>query len=84
MVGSLIVTAGTITATAAIDNVRSDRDDRRENLRFVRERSSSELQERPFQEIDLRGRNLNSLKLEASVFDQADLSGAKLAGTKLG
>jgi len=55
------------------DDVRSDREARQENLRYVRDRSSEQLVDRPFQGIDLRGENLNGLKLE-----KADLSAANL------
>lgn len=55
------------------DDVRSDREARQENLRYVRDRSSDQLLDRPFQGIDLRGANLNGLKLE-----KADLGAATL------
>ncbi|MEO5319072.1 pentapeptide repeat-containing protein [Arthrobacter sp. CC3] len=56
------------------DDVRSDREARQENLRYVRDRSSDQIVDRPFQGIDLRGENLNGLKLEKADLGAADLA----------
>jgi hypothetical protein len=54
-----------------------------ENLRFVRDRSSTATQPRPFRQFDLRGMNLAALQLKGANFVEADLSGANLTGTDL-
>ena len=87
-----------------VDNRRSEREaemastladeaDRRENLRFVRERSSDEAVDRPFAHMDLRDQNLAELDMSGANLRHAslvgvelggaDLSGADLAGTTL-
>ncbi|MGO4188565.1 pentapeptide repeat-containing protein [Pseudarthrobacter sp. TAF60_1] len=85
-----VVAAWSVSEQARIDDIRSEREGQREelrsarearqeNLRFVRDRSSSQVVERPFQEIDLTGQNLTGLKLSG-----ADFSGAVLKDAKLG
>lgn len=61
----------------------ADEGDRRENLRFVRERSSPEKIDRTFNGIDLEGRNLGGLDLAGANFEAADLRNTRLGKTKL-
>lgn len=77
----------------AIDDARSNREDRREDLRFIRDRSSGETIERPFRNMDLSEQNLAGLQLNGADFQSAkmtradlafaDLSGANLFGANL-
>lgn len=83
-----------------IDNFRSDREaaaaerlateaDRRENLRFVRERSGPQEIERPFRSMDLTEQTLSGLTLRGADFSSAslartDFSYAALDGAKFG
>lgn len=80
-----------------IDDARSDREqnaaasqasaaERLENLRFVRDPSSSkpeDAEQRPFAGLDLRGQQLAGLKLANADFTGADLRGADLTSTDL-
>jgi hypothetical protein len=66
-----------------VDGSRSDRADRLENLRFVRDRSSSTQQDRPFSGIDLTETNLSGLSLARADFKGARLDGARLTLTSL-
>ena len=47
---------------------QSEEADRRENLRFVRDRSGAATVERPFQNMNLHGQNLVGLQLEGANF----------------
>lgn len=65
-----------------VEDNRSDRQERLENLRFVRDRSSSTQLDRPFSGIDLAEMNLSGLSLAAADFKGARLDGVRftLAG----
>jgi uncharacterized protein YjbI with pentapeptide repeats len=61
------------------DAKAEDRQERLENLRFVRERSSPDKdQPRPFRGLDLEGQNLSGLRLEKAQLVGANLHGADL------
>lgn len=92
LVSGLIVGCAVILGQALVDDARSGREIAaaqlladeaacRENLRFVRDRSSEEAVERNFQDIDLREQPLAGLNLTAAEFLGADLTGANLTGT---
>lgn len=79
-----------------MDDRRSDREQRQDNLRFVRELSLDPDSTRgrlPFRSIDLTGMNLSLLSLpdadfsgallDDAVFEGADLSGGLFAGASL-
>lgn len=77
-----------------IDDARSDREgriareqdelaERRENLRFVRDRSTQDDVSRPYGGMDLRGQNLSGLNLSGANLEGAKLDGASLIGTNL-
>lgn len=93
LISGAVVAAGATLATASLDDRRSVREDKRENLRFVRERSSEKAEPRPFNHFDLARQNLSGLHLDGadflganlreSVLFQAHLKGAQLAATDL-
>ncbi len=58
-------------------------DQRISDLHFVRDRSSTWYQDRPFRQFDLRDMNLAGLELRGVDFVEANLSGANLTGTVL-
>jgi uncharacterized protein YjbI with pentapeptide repeats len=61
------------------ESQRADNDQRLENLRFVRERSSDDpSQPRPFRGLDLANQNLSGLRLPQAQFVEADLAKADL------
>lgn len=60
-----------------------DQDLRISDLQFVRDRSSTWYQDRPFRYFDLRDMNLAGLELKGVDFVGANLSGANLTGTVL-
>lgn len=67
-----------------VDNQRSDREQRLESLRFVREHS--ELNEdllKPFGGLDLRGMNLSLLRLSKADFAASNLSKAQFVGADI-
>lgn len=87
LISGLVVASLSVWAQAGLDDRRSEREmaaaelsaaeaDRRENLRFVRERSSSVAEPRPFQGMDLRYENLSGLALEQADFEGAHMTGA--------
>lgn len=91
---AVAISAFFLATQAWLDDARSDREqqraeamndsaDRRENLRFVRDRAGIEVVERPFQGIDLRGQVLSGLQLEGADFEQARLGEAFLFTTNL-
>ena len=94
LVGLVVAVIG-VWAQRGLDDERSAREsqseDRRaeqairvENLRFVRDRSSSDPDTpRPFRGLDLRGQELGGLELRGADFSDADLTGASLAGADL-
>lgn len=61
---------------ARIDDDRNDREDTREDLRFVRERSSPDRMDRPFFGMSLKRQNLSGLRLSYADFRMAELEGA--------
>lgn len=62
-----------------IDDQRSAREELRENLRFVRERSVGAEVARPFRSMDLTGQNLSGLELPRADFTGATLIRANLS-----
>lgn len=81
---ALLIGGVLLGGQALIDDGRSDREaaraddlamlaDRRENLRFVRERSTVVALERPFQGMDLTEQNLSGLSLSGANFGNAEL-----------
>ena len=83
VISGSVVAVWTVSEQARIDDLRSDREERQENLRFVRDKSSTQLVDRPFQKIDLQGQNLNGLKLARADFSGASLENAQLQFTDL-
>lgn len=83
LVSGAIVAAATMLGQAALDDDRSSREERLENLRFVRERSSEVKQDRPFRGMDLKEINLAGLQLSAADLTAADLTASDLTGTSL-
>lgn len=93
LVSGALVAAASMLGQAALDDQRSSREERLENLRFVRERSSEETANRPFRGIDLKRQSLDGLRLAGAdlsfaelgqtSFFSADLSKATLAFAKL-
>lgn len=66
------------------ENQLQQQAERLENLRFIRERSSTDAsQPRPFGRLDLRGQSLSGLQLAGAHFEDSDLEGASLFGTTL-
>lgn len=63
--------------------VMADEADRRENLRFVRERSSEQATDRPFTNMDLVEQNLASLDMAQADFENAKLMRAFMPGVNL-
>lgn len=101
---ALLIGAILLVGQAVLDDARSDRErlaavsrdqfqTRIENLRFVRDRSSATLVERPFQHMDLTLQNMSGLtlteanftgsELEVADFNDADLRGVNLSETYL-
>lgn len=69
-----------------LDDRRSDREQRMENLRVVREYSLTdriEVPTKPFMGLDLQGMNLPLLDLSWSIFDGSDLSHASLVAANM-
>jgi uncharacterized protein YjbI with pentapeptide repeats len=77
-----------------LDDARSERElraatttadeaDRRENLRFVRERSTTQAAERPFHSMDLADQNLSGLLMAGADLASANLASARLEGADL-
>lgn len=90
----LLVASASVLYQSHLDNERQNladiREDarqlqsaRQENLRFVRDRSSSKPMERPFATIDLEGQNLAGLTLNKADFTDANLRSVELVGTKV-
>lgn len=67
---------------AAAAELQADAE-RRENVRFVRERSSAETLERPFSRIDVMGQNLSGLNLGRADFREASLIDTDFTGSDL-
>ena len=93
---ALLIAALVLVGQKWVDDSRADRDhaiaaeqnrqaQRLENLRFVRDRSSPDVQNqpRPFAGLDLAGMNLAGLYLIGADFSAADLEGANLSLTEL-
>ncbi|WP_178997029.1 pentapeptide repeat-containing protein [Paenarthrobacter nitroguajacolicus] len=74
MVSGSIVAVLSVFVQVHFDDVRSDKEARQENLRFVRDRSGLEQTLRPFATLDLAGQSLAGLHLEEANFRDADLS----------
>ncbi|WP_372699731.1 pentapeptide repeat-containing protein [Arthrobacter sp. JSM 101049] len=83
LIAALLVGILSLQIQAGLDDRRSDQDDRRENVRFVRDRSSEQVLDRPFRSIDLKGQLMPGLKLNKADFQGANLSGANLEKTDL-
>lgn len=78
LVSGAVVAAASMLGQSALDDDRSSREERRENLRFIRERSSSDKQDRPFGAMDIRDQNLSGLLLVESDFTDSDMSNSNL------
>lgn len=87
LISGIVVALGSLSGQALVDDQRSTREsaaaqlsadeaDRRENLRFVRERSD-DVANKPFGSMDLVGQNLVGLRLPNANFDNAKLSETK-------
>lgn len=87
LLSGAVVAAGSLYGQTLVDDQRSEREtviaqrmadeaDRRENLRFVRDRSADDLTPKPFSDIDLTGQSPRGLKL-----NRADFNGAVLTET---
>lgn len=70
-----IVAIASVGFQSHLDDRRSEAEERRENLRFVRSLATSDVRERPFQSIDLEGQPLGGLNLEDALLTDANLSG---------
>lgn len=80
------------TREAATAEMLASQADVRENVRFVRDRSSEQIVDRPFSNIDVRDSSLIGLKLtkadfrlaiaNSTDFSDADLKGADFSGIK--
>jgi uncharacterized protein YjbI with pentapeptide repeats len=92
LIAGMVIAIATVWSQAYIDDsrevatnerevARENEADRRENLRFVRERSSDTATERPFKSLDLEGQNLSGLRLSGAAFDNANLKNTNLMGT---
>jgi Pentapeptide repeats (8 copies) len=66
-----------------LEDQRNAAAERLENLRFIRDRSSSAAASRPFGSLDLRGLQLAQLHLVGATFTDADLTRAILSSTDL-
>lgn len=98
LISGTVVALLSLAGAVYFDDKRSDREaqqeerrsvqeGRQENLRFVRDRSSAEEVDRPFQDIDLNEQNLSGLGLVKADFSEASLVftqfiGADLSGAK--
>lgn len=91
---ALVVGSILLVNQAWIDDRRSEREtktaqimadeaDRRENLRFVRERSSEQATDRPFTSMDLIEQNLARLNMAQADFENAQLMRAFMPGVNL-
>lgn len=92
---AVVVSAGTIIGQKLVDDVRADRDhqissqanereEKLENLRFVRARSTSDPNlERPFYGLDLAGLSLAGLDLPGANLGEANLRECNLLQTNL-
>lgn len=74
LVSGSIVALLSVFVQIHFDDVRSDKEARQENLRFVRDRSGLEETPRPFATLDLAGQSLAGLHLERASFRDGDLS----------
>jgi uncharacterized protein YjbI with pentapeptide repeats len=94
LISGAVVAVGSLISQSVVDDQRSERErvvaermadeaDRRENLRFVRDRSSGEASAKPFTDIDLEGQSLRGLKLNKADFNGATLREAYLDGASL-
>lgn len=94
LISGAVVAAGSFFGQLWVDDQRSEREmkaaelladeaDRRENLRFVRERSGDDSATRPFGSVDLVGKDLSFLKLANSHFDSARLDQTDFSGTNM-
>jgi hypothetical protein len=92
VVVALLIGAVLVAGQWLLDNRRADVDrqledqrnaaaERLENLRFIRDRSSSSRASRPFGSLDLRGLQLGELHLVGATFTEADLTGSSLSLT---
>lgn len=68
---------------AVFDDRRSDREEDRENLRFVRDRSGQRSAFLPFANLDLQGMTLIGYNLNGANFDHAELQNARFDGALL-
>lgn len=79
VVFGIVAGLAVFVVTWHFESQRANNDQRLENLRFVRERSSEDLdQPRPFRGLDLANQNLSGLRLP-----HAELSGANLVKADL-
>jgi len=94
LLSGTVVAAGSLYSQNLVDDQRSEREtviaqrmadeaDRRENLRFVRDRSSDETSAKPFSDMDLTGQSLRGLKLNKSDFSGATLGQTYFDGSSL-
>ncbi|UZX04015.1 pentapeptide repeat-containing protein [Arthrobacter sp. CDRTa11] len=94
LVSGIVVAFGTLLVQLYFDDLRSDREagqedlrsareGRQNNLQFLRDRSSTQPLDRPFNGMDLAGQNLSGLELQNSDLINSDLSGADLQATSL-
>lgn len=79
----LVATERLTQNSERLEDLRNSRAERLENLRFVRDRSSSAFMERPFANLNLRDQSLNGLNLRGADLTKADLSGADLSFIQL-
>jgi uncharacterized protein YjbI with pentapeptide repeats len=85
LLSGAVVAGGSLYGQTLVDDQRSEREtviaqrmadeaDRRENLRFVRDRSADDMTAKPFSDIDLTGQSPRGLKLNKSDFNGAVLA----------
>jgi uncharacterized protein YjbI with pentapeptide repeats len=73
---ALIIGGALLAIQTYLDSVAANRDERRENLRFVREHAGANAEPGHFVSIDLEDQNLSGLILDDADFFRANLAGA--------
>lgn len=94
LVSGAVVAAGSLLSQSRIDDQRLEREaftakqmadeaDRRENLRFVRDRASDDSSVKPFMDLDLSGQSLRGLMLDKANFNGALLNRSQFTSSSL-
>lgn len=83
LIAGFIVALVTFLTQYAIDDMRASDANRQENLRFIRDKSSTDDLDRPFAGLDVKGLNLRGLQLRDANFQSANLASTDLSLTDL-